>query len=257
VTGASSGIGAAIARKLAQQGMHVLLVARRAERLELLASAISDSGGKASALPADLTCERERGELPGRVGEVTAGLDVLINNAGLGWYGHFEDMSWPTALQMLQVNITAVVQLTSLLLPQMKEKGSGHIINIGSIAGSIPSQGVALYSGTKAFLDAFTTALHRELQGSGVHASVVRAGPVESEFYEAASGRPGGMTVPARRFAVPSQRVADRVWRLLSHPRRVVYVPWFLVAVPWLEVTFGWLMDLLGPLLLQRAADRT
>ena len=113
-------------------------------------------------------------------------LDVLVNNAGLGWYGYGADMPWKTAWEMLQVNVEAVVQLTINFLGRMRRRNIGHIINVGSISGSIPSQGVAVYGATKSFLDSFTTALHRELTGTRVHVSVVRAGPVLTEFGETA-----------------------------------------------------------------------
>ena len=109
-------------------------------------------------------------------------VDVLVNNAGLGWYGFGTEMPWTIASEILQVNITAAVHFTLLFLKKMRSLGSGHIINIGSISGSLPSQGVALYGATKSFLDNFTTALYRELTGTHLHVSVVRAGPVLTEF---------------------------------------------------------------------------
>ena len=105
---------------------------------------------------------------------------VLVNNANFGWYGYYADIAWEIAREMLQVNISAVIQLTRLLLPGMLERRCGHIINIGSIAGSLPNQGIAIYSATKACLDAFTTSMHRELRGSGVAVSVVCPGPVRT-----------------------------------------------------------------------------
>ena len=116
ITGASSGIGEATARKLAAQGLKVVLVARRADRLETLADEIRAEGGTARILPADLT--QEAGRL--RVCEEAGAADVLVNNAGLGWYGYGSDMSWKTAWEMLQVNVEAVVQLSLSFLPGMR-----------------------------------------------------------------------------------------------------------------------------------------
>src|SRR5664280_1488149 len=177
ITGASSGIGAAVARKLAAEGLRVVLVARRRDRLESLAEEIRAAGGCARILTADLRREADRERLCGQA----ANADVLVNNAGLGWYGYGDEMSWKTAREMLQVNVEAVVQLSLAFLARMRQGDTGHIINIGSISGSLPSQGVALYGATKSFLDGFTTALHRELTGTHVHISVVRAGPVKTE----------------------------------------------------------------------------
>jgi short-subunit dehydrogenase len=253
VTGASSGIGAATARRLAQEGLHVVLIARRGGRLEALAEAIGAEGGRASPLPADLTQETERARLFETVAARFGGADVLVNNAGLGWYGYGEQMPWKTAWEMLQVNVEAVVQLTLGFLREMRRRGSGHIVNVGSISGSLPSQGVALYGATKSFLDNFTTALHRELSGTRVHVSVVRAGPVRTEFGEAALRQENGGHVPTEYIGVSADHVAGRIWRLLLRPRRVIYVPDWLRVVPWAELAFGWLIDRVGPLLLRRS----
>jgi short-subunit dehydrogenase len=137
----------------------------------------------------------------------------------------------------------------------MRQRNAGHIINIGSISGSIPSQGVALYGATKSFLDNFTTALYRELTGTQVHISVVRAGPVRTGFGEAAFALENGGHVPTEKIGVMAEAVADRIWGLVRHPRRLIYVPGFFSIVPWLELSFGWIIDRLGPLLLRRIKE--
>ena len=248
VTGASSGIGEAVARKLAAEGLQVVLVARRRERLETLAEEVRREGGIASILTADLTQEADRVRLCEQAGAA----EVLVNNAGLGWYGYGDEMSWKTAREMLQVNVEAVVQLSLSFLSKMRQRNSGHIINIGSISGSLPSQGIALYGATKAFLDNFTTALHRELVGTGVHVSVVRAGPVRTEFGEAALLHENGLHVPTEKVGVTAESVAKRIWAVIRHPRRLVYIPFYLRLVPWLELSFGWIIDRVGPLLLRK-----
>ncbi len=247
VTGASSGIGAATARRLAGAGMRVVLVARRVERLREVQAEIASTEGNAEVAAADLRSEEERR----RVFEQVSAADVLVNNAGFGWYGYFNEMSWDTAHEMLQVNVEAAAHLTSLFLPGMKVRQRGHIVNVGSISGSIPSQGIAMYAASKAFLDAFTTALHRETRGTNVQVSVVRAGPVRSEFFESAL-RENGRHVPTEGSGVTSEHVARRIWKLLQRPRRVIYVPRWLQIVPWVELSFGWLEDRIGPLLLKR-----
>ncbi len=256
ITGASSGIGAATARMLAREGWRVILVARRPGRLQALAEEIRAAGGKAQAIVADLAVEEERQRLFREV-QASGGIDVLINNAGLGWYGYGADMPWPTARQMLEVNVAAVVHLTLLFLPEMRARNSGHIVNVGSIAGSLPSQGVALYSASKSFLDAFSTSLYREMRGNRVYVSIVRPGPVATEFFEAAADRSAGRRVPAEGLAVSPEAVACCICSLLRRPRRVAYVPGLLRFVPWVEPALGWLMDLLGPLLLRREQPGT
>jgi len=248
ITGASSGIGAAVARRLAAQGMCVVLVARRRERLETLVERIRAVGGRASILTADLRCESDRTYLCEQAGTA----DVLINNAGLGWYGYGDEMSWKTAQEILQVNVEAVVQLSLSFLVKMRQRNAGHIINIGSISGSLPSQGIALYGATKSFLDNFTTALHRELAGTHVHISVVRAGPVKTEFGAVALALENGGHVPTEKMGVMPEKVAERIWTLIQHPRRLTYIPDYLRLVPWLELSFGWIIDQVGPLLLKK-----
>lgn len=254
ITGASSGIGSATALRFAQSGLTVVLVARRLERLRALAVEITRSGGRVKVIQADLAEDSQRFTIYKEVINDLGRVDILVNNAGLGWYGYYASMPWSVAQELLQVNITAVAHLTSLFLPDMRERDAGHIINIGSIAGSFPNQGVAIYSASKSFLDAFTTVLHRELRGSNVTCSVVRVGPVATEFYERAKGRQAGLPVPAERFAITPERVAESVWRLVHKPRKTIYVPRFYAITPWIELLFGWMVDRLGPLLLRRAS---
>ena len=253
ITGASSGIGKAIAVKLARMQMQVILIARRLERLESVASLIQEAGGKAEVIQADLTQEDEHMRIYQQVIQAHAGVDIVVNNAGFGWYGFGHEMPWSVAREMILLNVTAVVHLTFLFLQRMKERGSGHIINIGSISGEIPSQGIALYGATKSFLNNFTTALYRELQGTPIKVSVIRAGPVKTEFFQEAIRKPNGFGVPAEKLAISAETIAEQVWKLVQHPRRVIYVPSLLAVTPWVEACFGWIIDRLGPLLLKRA----
>lgn len=255
VTGASSGIGAATARLLAKQGMKVILVARRLERLLKLKSELNGNGSQVEVFPVDLTNDAERVSFLEKVKGGFEHIDLLINNAGLGWYGYFAEMPWKTAKEMLSLNVAASLHLTSEILPNMLRRNQGHIINIGSIAGGFPNQGVAVYSATKSFLDAFTSSLYRETRGSQVRVSIVRAGPVKTEFSETAFSREAGRHIPTERVGVSADRVAKAIWGLFKRPRKVIYVPGILRFTPWLESTFGWLIDRLGPVLLRQATD--
>ena len=257
ITGASSGIGAAIARELADRGLRVILAARRVDKLSTLAREITSHGGHVMVLPADLStpsgCER----LVYRLMQQEIAVDVLVNNAGFGWYGYFSDMPWQTAQDLLAVNVSAVMHLTRLLLPDMLLRRQGHIINISSIAGGLPNQGIAMYSASKAFLDAFTTSLHREVRGSGVQVSAVRPGPVKTKFFQTSRSQPGGIAIPGERLAVTPERVAVATSSLLLRPRRVVYVPWYLAFSAWFELLFGYIVDQIGPVLLRRSHKTT
>jgi short-subunit dehydrogenase len=252
VTGASSGIGAATALLLASKGIQVILVARRLERLKQIANEIKSKGGKALVLTSDLSTAEGCEELCHRLNQQNIHIDVLVNNAGFAWYGYFADMPWDIVCDMLQVDVSAVAHLTRLILPGMMKRHTGHVVNIGSIAGGFPNQGVAIYSASKAFLDAFTTSIYCELRGSGVHISVLRPGPVKTEFFQSARRIPSSGIIPGEGFAISPQRVAQAVWSLLEHPRRVAYVPWFMRLSKLIELVFGGLIDKLGPLLLHR-----
>jgi UDP-glucose 4-epimerase len=252
VTGASSGIGEAIAKKFSREGLRVVLVARSRERLEHVAKQLRALGGEALVIVADLTQEEERLRVFEEVRAAYGSVDVLVNNAGFGWYGFGSEMPWSLARQMLQINVAAVVRLTLLFLEDMKTRGKGHIINVGSIASSLPAQGIALYSATKSFVESFTTSLYRELRDTGVRISLVKPGAVATEFFKKASAQLAAMRMPGREVNVKPETVANRVWKLLKRPARVAYVPRLLSLVAWVEPFFGWLIDRLGPLLLRR-----
>lgn len=254
ITGASSGIGAATARLLARRGYRVVLVARRAERLELLADEICRDGGAAQVIVTDLTDEEGRDRMLAQILQDGDGIDVLVNCAGLGWYGYGAEMPWPMAREMIQTNMTAVAHLTLAILTDMQRRARGHVINISSIAGSLPEQGIALYGATRSFVDSFTTSLYRELRNSPVTVSLVRLGPVRTEFYDRAARAARGREIPGARFAIAPDRAARAVVTLLQRPRRVVNVPAWGSLTPWVEPAFGWLIDLLGPALLRRPA---
>jgi len=258
ITGASSGIGAATARLLAEKGMTLVLTARREDKLKELTGEICKTGGKASFIPADLTLAEDRQRVHDSVLKRFGRVDVLINNAGMGYYGYTAEMPWRTAREIIQLNMEALVQLTLMFLPQMQKRGLGHIINISSIAGGLPNQGVAMYSASKAFVDAFTTSLYRELKGSAVHVSTVRPGAVTTGFFDTAQVvSTGGRRTPGEGGAISPGKVARRISWLLDHPRRVAYVPRIMAVSPWLEILFGWAIDLVGPVLLRHQKPLT
>ena len=251
ITGASSGIGRQVALDLAVRGVQVILVARRQDRLVSIQEEIKSHGGKADYFVCDLEDESARQNLIAKLLE-TEKVDILINNAGFGWYGFYTDMPWEIVQNLVEVNITAMLALTRALLPGMRARGYGHIINIGSIAGSFPNQGIAVYAASKAFMDAFTTALYREMRGSGVQVSVVRLGPVKTEFFETAKKTENGNKVPGESFSISVERSSRAIVHLLHSPHRFLYVPAVFSGLRVVEFLFGWLIDKLGPLLLRK-----
>ncbi len=253
VTGASSGIGEATARRLAHEGLKVALVARRRDRLLELAERIRSQGGQALVLAADLTIEEERIRVVDEVRAAWGKIDVLINNAGFSWYGYGADMPWDVASRMIELNVKAAVHFTLLVIRRMRAYNSGHVINVSSIAGSFPQQGIMLYGATKAFIDSFSTSLYRETRGSNIHISVIKPGAVKTELFRVAENDPTSLAIPAEGLAVSAEKVVNSIWGLLNRPRRRVFVPAFLWIVPWVEYCFGWFIDKLGPMLLRRA----
>ncbi len=252
ITGASSGIGAATAVLLAKKGIHVILTARRVDRLQELQNEIQNFSGNATVYQIDLTNEQERIKLYEWLQQQNLVPDILINNAGLAWYGFFHEMPWKIARDIIDLNITAPAHLMRLFLPSMIQKHYGRIINIGSIAGKLPEQGIAIYASSKSYLDSITTSTHRELRNTGVCVSILRAGPVKTEFFDTARALENGGSIPAERLAISPNRVANKIWSLIIIPRRVAYVPSYLIISALLETLFSWAIDLLGPLLLRK-----
>ncbi len=187
VTGASSGIGAAIARELASRGHGLTLVARREERLRSLAEELgAEHGVEAAAVAADVGDPAGREALADAVHAAGRSVEILVNNAGFGSRGRFARNDGGRMTEMVRVNVEAVVDLTGRYLPGMAERGRGAIINIASVAAFQPLPGSATYAASKSFVLSFSEALHTEQRGSGVTVTAVCPGPVRTEFTEVA-----------------------------------------------------------------------
>lgn len=195
VTGATSGIGKAVAQELARQGAEVVVHGRDAARGQSAANEITAAGGEARFAAADLTDQSELGQLAELVGAV----DILVNNAGFGWYGPTADLDAGSFDRMFATNVKAPYFLVAALAPMMAARGSGSIINIGSRAGQIGRAGGAAYSATKAALAAMTRTWAAEFSPAGVRVNTVAPGPV----------RTGGVT-PDRIAALGDSTVLGR-----------------------------------------------
>lgn len=197
VTGASSGIGAALARLLAPRARALVLVARREDRLQELAGALRGQhpGLEVDVRPCDLADPQATAALARALVEAHGGVDLLVNNAGLGDIGLFEVADLDKLVGMIQVNVVAPTVLTRLLLPGMIARGRGQVLNISSGFGLVWMPGAAAYEGTKHHITAWSEALRSELVGTGVQVCQVCPGPVRTEFEEVA-GNPTGQAVP-------------------------------------------------------------
>jgi short-subunit dehydrogenase len=188
VTGASSGIGLEIAKELARRGHGVTLVARREERLKELAAQLT--GVRVEVVAADLGREEGCREVVAEVERRGLMIDVLVNNAGLSTQGPVRDSEAARELAMVRLDVEAVVHLCSLVVPGMAARGRGAVLNVASTAAMQPLPGQAAYGASKAFVLSYTRALAAELRGTGVTATALCPGPVETEFAATAGWTP-------------------------------------------------------------------
>lgn len=237
VTGASAGLGTEFARLFAADGHNVVLVARRKERLEQLKAELEKAHGiSALVVAADLAQRRAVQQVFDAAGEV----DFLVNNAGFGSNGPFVEQDTDSELNMIAVNVGALVHLTRLFVPQMIERGFGRILNIGSLAGFQPGPFMATYYASKAFVNHFSEALSCELDGTGVSVTVSCPGPVATEFgsiagndrsnlFKGGAASAGDIArhaydamMKGRRMAIPGLKNKLMVQSLRVSPRAVV-----------------------------------
>lgn len=185
VTGASAGIGAAIARELASRGHNLVLVARRKDRLQALASELTDEHRiRVETISCDLTKAAPRGRLPGRIEELGLTAEILINNAGFATNGPFADAEPARELEQVRVLVEAVVALSSAFIPEMVKRRRGAVLNVASTAGMQPLPYSAGYSAAKAYVLTFSEALHQEVKRQGVTVTALAPGPVSTAFWE-------------------------------------------------------------------------
>jgi hypothetical protein len=195
ITGASAGIGTEIARELARRGHTVVLVARRKDRLdEVAAELTAEHSVRAETLGCDLSKAASRQRLPSRVASLGLEVDVLVNNAGFATGGAFHQSDPERELEQVRVLVEAPVALTSAFVPGMVRRGSGAVLNVASTAGMQPMPYSAGYSAAKAYVLAFSEALHQELKGAGVTVTALAPGPVSTEFWDAAGWEAGGQS---------------------------------------------------------------
>lgn len=257
VTGASSGIGAAIARELAAGGHALALVARREERLRSLATELTDAHGvSVEVLPCDLGDAGERDRLVSSLNAGGRSVELLVNNAGYGSRGEFVTNDRERMVGMVRLNVEAVVDLTARFLPGMSERGRGAVINIASTAAFQPMPGAATYGASKAFVLSFSEAIRTELRGSGVSVTAVCPGPVKTEFTDAAgmsgveSSTPDAIWMSAEEIASAALAGAEAGKRVVvpgalnraqsilgQHSPRAVALP--LIQRVWLAASKG------------------
>lgn len=223
VTGASSGLGAALARELAAGGAEVVLLARRASELEAVAAQIRAAGGRARPIAVDVTHTEALLATVRRVDRELGGLDLVIANAGLGAPVPARELDWEAAAPVLATNFTAAIATLTAVLPEMIGRGRGHLVGISSVAVHSPLPAASLYRATKCGLTAFLENLHAELGGTGVAATVVHPGFVRTPLADAFAIDPP--------FVLSSEEAARRIVRGLRRAPVRIDFPWPVVLV--------------------------
>lgn len=226
ITGASSGIGAEFARRLASRGMHLVLVARRKELLEKLADDLHTAHGtKCEIIVADITDQKVAdpvGELVAEVARRNITVELLVNNAGFGYVGEIETTDVSRVLDMLRLNMVALTDLSYRYLPGMMQRGHGAVINVASVAAFQPVAYMGAYAATKAYVLHFSEALWAEAREKGVTVLALCPGPTQTEFFDVA-GAKGWLT---KKRSQTVEDVVKTAMRALEKKKQYVVSGW-------------------------------
>ena len=245
VTGASSGIGAALAQAFAREGACVVLAGRREDRLQDLARRIAAFQPRVLALPCDVTNEDQVRALVAATLQRFGRIDVLVNNAGILIAGPTAELGDRAVRTMLDTNVRGLLTCTRLVVPHMRERGYGHIVQISSIAGFVSLPPIGVYAATKHAVQAIADALRIELSGTGIHVTSVCPGPVASELGQRGPDR---RTSHANLGRLAANAAAARILDAVYLRRREVFMPGIL--------RFAALADALVPGLVGRIGAR-
>ncbi len=220
VTGASNGIGQAMAESIAAKGVVVVLVGRSDERLTAVAEEIAKRGSETLVLKLDLLADNAARQVKDFLDANGLVCDVLVNSAGQGLQGLAASRPLDTQLRLIDLNVRLLVELTLTLIPDMVARRDGGVINLGSLAGLTPGPQMAVYYASKSFVSSFSQALYEELRGTGVTVTCVIPGPVETGFLH---GR-GIKDLPLFKYmpTLSAEDVAEKAWRGFRRGRRLV-----------------------------------
>ena len=232
VTGASSGIGEAVAVALAQRGAKVVLAARRKERLDVLADRIEGAGGTALAIRCDVTDREQLASLPSVVSEAFGPCDILVNNAGVSGGGELAKLTYEQIEQIIQVNVLGVMYGTKAFLPGMLKRRHGHIVNVASLAGRFATPGASVYGASKHAVVAFSESLFYEVEAQGVLVTAVNPGFVVTESFPLEGMDPRIILTLERVAGAVVRVVCDDIAPELSVPRWISPLQAFRVLTP-------------------------
>ena len=229
VTGASSGIGEATAKALAREGWRVVLVARRAERLEALAATIAEAGGEARAEALDAADGPAVMAMADRVRSAWGSPTLVINNAGAGVWRFLEETSVEQIVDMMGAPYLAAANTTRAFIQDMLDRSMGHFIHVGSPASVMPWPGATAYTASRWALRGLHEALWQDLRGTGVRSSMVYFGEVSSEYFDSNPGSHEHMPrLGAPIPVITPERCAEALLAVARRPKRVVFYPFML-----------------------------
>lgn len=245
ITGASSGFGEDAARLFAKEGCRVVLAARRLEKLQQLAADIQNEGGEAIAIPMDINKREEIEVMVQTALDLYERIDILFNNAGFGAVDWFEELDAERHIETLvSVNLTGTMLVTRAVLPDMLDRGSGHIINMASVAGLIASPLITSYSASKYGVRAFTDSLRREVAPLGIKVSGIYPGPAATEFGSHLKKNRARTTIGKFiDLRMTSKYVARRVVDVAKRPRRSLVIPWWFNIITAFDTLFPVVVD--------------
>jgi NADP-dependent 3-hydroxy acid dehydrogenase YdfG len=224
VTGASSGIGEATALALAEEGARVAAAARRSERLAALVKRIQEQGVQAIPLVVDVANEDQVREMVQRTRQTWGRVDILVNDAGVAKFGPIEGANTEDWRQMININLLGLMYATHEVLPLMKAQGSGHIVNISSVAGRRVREGMGVYSATKWGVGAFSEALRQEVAKKHIRVTVIEPGVVATEIQQHLTDTAANAQLPEwMRDLTPlkAEDIAAAIVYAVTQPERV------------------------------------
>jgi len=234
ITGASAGIGAEFARRLAPVSRYLILIARREDRLEQLKEELEQAYPTVRVVirGCDLAQSPDVEALVRWLDQENFQVDLLINNAGVGDHGHFSSSDWSRVDQMLRVNVGALTQLTHALLPGMMERRIGAICNVSSIAAFFPVPHMGVYAATKSYVSSLSESIRAELRGSGVSVTTICPGPVDTEFGAVAQRENSEGLMPPDDLKTSVDQVVTEALDAVAHDRpRVIPNFWLALGV--------------------------
>ncbi|KMY50689.1 SDR family NAD(P)-dependent oxidoreductase [Peribacillus loiseleuriae] len=246
ITGASGGIGKEIAKKAAEQGARVVLLARNTDKLEELRNELNNQyGDVAYAYTLDVSDMKKIvnvfTDIYAHIGEI----DVLVNNAGYGTFKEVDETDTEEIQAMFRVNVIGLMACTKMVVPAMKRRKSGHIINVASMAGKIATPKSTLYSSTKFAVIGYSNALRLELMRDGIRVTTVNPGPIQTNFFDIAD-ESGTYVKNIEKFILQPAYVADKIVAAMLTKKREINLPRFMNAISKMHTLFPNTVETLG-----------